>query len=90
MQADETLTELITTGKIPPLIAVGIDNGSDAIRQGDCGEWVNRGICEEPSSLATRSPHSRVERLWVGSPKFRGQGRTVGWRVRGFSIWMRS
>lgn len=35
MHADETLTELITTGKIPPLIAVGIDNGSDAIHQGD-------------------------------------------------------
>jgi predicted alpha/beta superfamily hydrolase len=35
MHADETLTELITTGKIPPLIAVGIDNGSDVIRQGD-------------------------------------------------------
>jgi enterochelin esterase-like enzyme len=28
---------LITTGKIPPLIAVGIDNGSDVIRQGDSG-----------------------------------------------------
>jgi enterochelin esterase-like enzyme len=35
MHADETLTELITAGKIPPLIAVGIDNGSDAIHQGD-------------------------------------------------------
>jgi predicted alpha/beta superfamily hydrolase len=35
MHADETLTELIATGKIPPLIAVGIDNGSDAIHQGD-------------------------------------------------------
>jgi len=35
MGADETLTELITTGKIPPLIAVGIDNGSDAIHQAD-------------------------------------------------------
>jgi enterochelin esterase-like enzyme len=37
MHADETLTELITAGKIPPLIAVGIDNGSDVIRQGDSG-----------------------------------------------------
>ena len=35
MGADETLTDLITSGKIPPLIAVGIDNGSDAIHQGD-------------------------------------------------------
>jgi predicted alpha/beta superfamily hydrolase len=35
MHADETLTDLITGGKIPPLIAVGIDNGSDAIHQGD-------------------------------------------------------
>jgi predicted alpha/beta superfamily hydrolase len=35
MHADETLTQLITNGKIPPLIAVGVDNGSDAIRQGD-------------------------------------------------------
>jgi len=35
MRADETLTELISTGKIPPLIAVGIDNASDVIRQGD-------------------------------------------------------
>ncbi len=35
MRADETLTELISTGKIPPLIAVGIDNGSDVIHQGD-------------------------------------------------------
>ena len=33
MHADETLTELITSGKIPPLIAVGIDNGSDVIDQ---------------------------------------------------------
>jgi predicted alpha/beta superfamily hydrolase len=33
MHADETLTELITSGKIPPLIAVGIDNGSDVIEQ---------------------------------------------------------
>src|SRR5947209_2121713 len=30
MHADETLTELISAGRIPPLIAVGIDNGSDA------------------------------------------------------------
>jgi predicted alpha/beta superfamily hydrolase len=37
MHADETLTELIATGKIPPLIAVGVDNGSDVIRQGDSG-----------------------------------------------------
>jgi predicted alpha/beta superfamily hydrolase len=35
MHADETLTELISAGKIPPLIAVGIDNGSDVIHQGD-------------------------------------------------------
>lgn len=35
VHADETLTDLITRGKIPPLIAVGIDNGSDAIHQGD-------------------------------------------------------
>jgi predicted alpha/beta superfamily hydrolase len=35
VHADETLTELIAAGKIPPLIAVGIDNGSDVIRQGD-------------------------------------------------------
>lgn len=33
MRADETLTELITSGRIPPLIAVGIDNGSDIIAQ---------------------------------------------------------
>ena len=33
LHADETLTELITSGKIPPLIAVGIDNGSDVIDQ---------------------------------------------------------
>jgi enterochelin esterase-like enzyme len=34
---DETLTELITAGKIPPLIAVGIDNASDEIgsREGE-------------------------------------------------------
>ena len=38
MSADETLTDLITNGRIPPLIAVGIDNGSDAIHQGDSGE----------------------------------------------------
>lgn len=38
MGADETLTDLISSGKIPPLIAVGIDNGSDAIHQGDSGE----------------------------------------------------
>jgi predicted alpha/beta superfamily hydrolase len=37
MRADETLTELITAGNIPPLIAVGIDNGSDAIGGGDDG-----------------------------------------------------
>jgi predicted alpha/beta superfamily hydrolase len=33
MHVDETLTELITSGKIPPVIAVGIDNGSDIIGQ---------------------------------------------------------
>jgi predicted alpha/beta superfamily hydrolase len=31
MRADETLTELITAGRIPPLIAVAIDNASDII-----------------------------------------------------------
>ena len=30
---DETLTTLITSGTIPPLIAVGVDNGSDVIDQ---------------------------------------------------------
>jgi predicted alpha/beta superfamily hydrolase len=35
VHADETLTDLISLGKIPPLIAVGIDNGSDAIHQAD-------------------------------------------------------
>lgn len=37
MHADETLTELITSGKIPPLIAVGVDNGSDVIDQNSDG-----------------------------------------------------
>jgi predicted alpha/beta superfamily hydrolase len=33
LHIDETLTTLITSGKIPPLIAVGVDNGSDVIDQ---------------------------------------------------------
>jgi predicted alpha/beta superfamily hydrolase len=58
MHADETLTELITTGKIPPLIAVGIDNGSDVIRQGDSGgqararEFLPYPDPYDPSTLA--------------------------------------
>lgn len=30
---DEVLTQLITSGRIPPVIAVGVDNGSDAAGQ---------------------------------------------------------
>jgi len=37
MHVDETLTELITSGRIPPLIAVGVDNGSDIIGQNGDG-----------------------------------------------------
>jgi enterochelin esterase-like enzyme len=48
MHADETLTELITTGKIPPLIAVGIDNGSNAIWDGDGGLERNREFLPYP------------------------------------------
>ncbi len=35
LRADETLTELIGAGKIPALIAVGGDNGSDVVRNPD-------------------------------------------------------
>jgi predicted alpha/beta superfamily hydrolase len=38
MHADETLTELITTGKIPPVIAVAIDNASDIIGHDAAGQ----------------------------------------------------
>ena len=34
MRADETLTELITAGKIVPIIVVGVDNGSPDEREG--------------------------------------------------------
>jgi enterochelin esterase-like enzyme len=37
LHIDETLTALITSGKIPPLIAVGVDNGSDVIDQNSDG-----------------------------------------------------
>ena len=37
MRAGETLTELIPSDKIPALIALGVDNGSDAIGGGDDG-----------------------------------------------------
>ncbi len=38
LHADETLTDLMTSGKIPPLIAVGIDNASDILgRSADAG-----------------------------------------------------
>ncbi len=37
MRADETLTELIASGRIPPIIAVGVDNGSDATGNVDDG-----------------------------------------------------
>lgn len=34
MHADETLTRLITSGKIEPIIAVGVDSGSQIDRDG--------------------------------------------------------
>ena len=43
MHADETLTELITSGKIPPLIAVGVDNGSDVIDRNSDGPKADTG-----------------------------------------------
>ncbi len=43
LHADETLTTLITSGKIPPLIAVGIDNGSDILGQTPDGRNVDNG-----------------------------------------------
>jgi predicted alpha/beta superfamily hydrolase len=43
MRADETLTELITSGSIPPLIAVGIDNASDILGQNGDGQNADNG-----------------------------------------------
>jgi predicted alpha/beta superfamily hydrolase len=63
MHADETLTELITAGKIPPLIAVGIDNGSDVIRQGDgAGQARAREFLpySDPYDPATLAPSGTV------------------------------
>ena len=37
LRADETLSELIAAGQVPPLIAVGIDNGSDVVGNSDDG-----------------------------------------------------
>lgn len=37
LRADETLSELIAAGQVPPLIAVGIDNGSDVVDNSDNG-----------------------------------------------------
>jgi enterochelin esterase-like enzyme len=52
MRADETLTELITAGKIPPLIAVGIDNGSDVIGNADKGLARAREFLPFPDPLS--------------------------------------
>lgn len=43
LHADETLTTLITAGKIPPLIAVGIDNGSDVLGHSPDGQNLDNG-----------------------------------------------
>jgi enterochelin esterase-like enzyme len=43
MHADETLTELITAGKIPPVIAVAIDNASDIIGHTATGQNIDNG-----------------------------------------------
>jgi enterochelin esterase-like enzyme len=43
LHADETLTSLITSGKIPPVIAVGIDNGSDVIGHSPDGQNIDNG-----------------------------------------------
>jgi predicted alpha/beta superfamily hydrolase len=43
LHADETLTTLITSGKIPPLIAVGIDNASDILGHTPDGQNLDNG-----------------------------------------------
>ena len=53
MQADQTLTELLTTGEILPPIAVGIATRSDAIPLGDI-RWTasTRAILRSPRNHA--------------------------------------
>jgi len=43
LHADETLTELITAGKIPPVIAVGIQNASDILGHDANGQNIDGG-----------------------------------------------
>jgi len=43
LHADETLTGLITSGKIPPVIAVAIDNASDILGHTPIGDNIDKG-----------------------------------------------
>ena len=43
LHADETLTDLITSGKIPPVIAVGIENASDILGHDPKGDNTDKG-----------------------------------------------
>ena len=56
LHADETLTDLITSGKIPPLIAVAIDNGSDAVGHAPDGQNLDNGVARAREYLAYPDP----------------------------------
>ncbi len=58
LRADETLTELIGAGKVPALIAVGIDNGSDVLKKADDGAARAREFLpyEDPTFAGSRDP----------------------------------
>ncbi len=43
LHADETLTDLITSGQIPPVVAVAIDNASDILGHDSTGENLDNG-----------------------------------------------
>lgn len=66
MSADETLTSVISTRKIPPLIVVGIDNGSDAIGGADGGLSRAREFIPYPAPFHPRT----LEPLGASFPSF--------------------
>ena len=66
-RADETLTELITSGRIPPVIAVGIDSASAALGYNAAGESPDKGEERAREFLAYPDPFS-----WPGLRDVRG------------------
>ena len=67
VRADETLTELIASGRMPPVIVVGIDSASAALDYNAAGESPDKGEERAREFLAYPDPFS-----WPGLRDVRG------------------